>query len=93
MKSVWLLGLFAASSVLADAAFVPIVVRNAQSYVNSKDLEQTIGIAIKSLPGEKKMVACYRERCATLEGRSFRCGGFACSDKFSRKISGCQRRG
>jgi hypothetical protein len=68
MKCLWLAGIFVVSSVLADASPVPIVPRNARNYVNSKTLEQTLGIVVKSLPAEKQMVVCYREHCAVLEG-------------------------
>lgn len=66
MKRLWLLGIFVASNVLADA--LPVVSRDGQNYVSSKHLEEKLGVAIKSLPAEKQTVACYRERCAVLEG-------------------------
>jgi hypothetical protein len=64
MKGFWVIGMFAASSVLAETVPVPVVIRDGQNYVNSKDLEQTAGIAIKSISSDKQIVACYGDRCA-----------------------------
>jgi hypothetical protein len=65
--SCWVLSLIAANAVHVGASSLPVIDRNGQEHVRAADLERDAGIVVKGLPGQKQVVVCSGERCASLK--------------------------
>jgi len=63
-----LLTLWAVAAVQAKDSMIETTERAGRLYVAASDLSKDADIAIKSLPGQKPMVACSRDRCAVVSG-------------------------
>ena len=44
-----------------------VIERDGQAHVSAARLEREAGIAIKRLPGQKQLVACFGERCGLIK--------------------------
>jgi len=68
-ETCWLL-LILGAVVAAHAkdAMIETKERAGRLFVAAADLSKDADIAIKSLPGQKQMVACSRDRCAVVSG-------------------------
>src|SRR5438552_10555285 len=63
--------LLAGIYIAADAAqssMIPVTERNGAAYVSATELERSVGIAVKKLPGSDAIVACSEDRCARVKG-------------------------
>lgn len=53
--------------VYAKENWMPAVERNGRFYVSARSLARTAEIAIKPLPGQPRVVACFGDRCALIQ--------------------------
>lgn len=54
--------------IMADAAPLPVVMRDGEEHVTAAALEREAGIVTKRLPGRGEYVVCAKEICAPLKG-------------------------
>ncbi len=66
MRIALMLLLVAPCASAPDVFHVPVVQRAGVDYVSAFALERSAGIAIKTLPGDKRLVACAQDRCAPI---------------------------
>lgn len=52
----------------ADAAALPVVMRDDSAFVAAAHLEREVGIVAKRLPGRDEFVVCGKASCAALKG-------------------------
>ena len=59
-----------ATAVIVSAAemkMIPVVEREGRPHVSASLLANEAGVAIKQLPGQNAVAACYRERCVLIQ--------------------------
>ena len=67
MRLMMVLLLATIAFALAEETMIPTTERNGRKYISAAVLTQKANIAVKTLPGQKQIALCSKDRCAPVQ--------------------------